>query len=213
VISYRNNTDIPLYCLSVSNNNFGFPNLNGSGIEFVNSYDDLTNIYNFSKNNYSVLIGGLPHYLKSWSIDYDTIIQDSPHEINTINDVISNIYENILKIEISQTETPAVLNFNEIEINENDIISKLSDNFIFLNAGEKYTDSYNLVGFQILGGSYNFGVNCDSLNSFVYTDPVWDKKQEKWIFKKTSLPPKVGDYNLYSGSFYSNNVSVKLTKQ
>ena len=80
--------------------------------------------------------------------------------------------------------------------------------FIFLKAGEIYTDSYNLIGFQMIKGSFMFYISIDSLTDYIYTTPIWDNNQSKYVETKTMLPKLVGEYKLYSGKFNTNKITI-----
>jgi hypothetical protein len=213
-ITYRNNTSIPLYFLKISRSSANLPPFANEGqINMADTLDIKKYLNAYSMNKYWVDISGTSYYSVLWDVSaYEENTQDV-RESNTINDVLADIYNFILRDTIREKTDSLVFEYNASDITENGISTRLRNNFVFLKVGEKFTDNFNLVGFQILGGDYSFMVRNDILSSFVYSNSFWDKDQEKWNYKKILLPSKVEGYSLYSGHFYSNDVSVRFPCQ
>jgi hypothetical protein len=214
VITYQNNCNYPVYFLKLSNSNFGFPRIViGGTAKMVDSSDDLNTLYDYSKYRYYVKFGENSYYNMNWDIISDSLKYEYVHEIDVINDVLADIYDYIIdkKYPTIKKDSLGLYDYPP-DIKENEIMNEFKDNFIFLDANESYKDSFNLIGFNIIGGSYCFSANTDSLNNFVYSNPSWDENQEKWIYKMIFLPSKVGKYNLYSGEISPNDVCIKLSK-
>ena len=89
----------------------------------------------------------------------------------------------------------------------NKVLTKYKNKFVFLKPGESYTDTYNLIGFKLLKGSFTFYVR-PHLPPYVYTAPIWDSHQSQYAERKVLLPQIVGGYTLYSGNFYSNKITI-----
>jgi hypothetical protein len=81
---------------------------------------------------------------------------------------------------------------------------------VFLNPNETYSDSFNLIGFQYLGGTFSFKILPNTNKNYVVAEPYWDKTLEKWVYPEIMLPLKVGEYELYQGQFMSNELTVKF---
>jgi len=96
------------------------------------------------------------------------------------------------------------------DISPNNILDTIKDRFVFLDPGEIYSESYNLIGFQLVGGNFTFTINKNSLKDYVYTEPIWDNNQSKYMEIKTELPIEVGNYKLYYGNFCSNEISLNF---
>ena len=184
------------------------------GETYIHNFGGVKKLDGFSDNKCNVFIGGPPFIPLGWEILSDTVSIEAAHTIDHINDVISNVYEYVLGNKIYENDdVPINTENNANDITEESIFTKLRDNFVFLKAGEKYTASYNLIGFQLVGGDYCFKSYTDSLSGFVYPDdPYWDKNQEKWEYNMTPLPAKVKEYKLFSGMVNTNNVSVRFKK-
>jgi hypothetical protein len=213
-ITYRNNTSTPLYFFKISRSPANFPLFAGEGqINMADTLDIKKYLNAYSTNKYKVDLSGTSFYSVLWDVSACEENTQDVRESNTINDVLSDIYNFILRDTILQKKDSLIFEYNAADITENGISTKLRDNFVFLKAGEKFTDNFNLVGFQILGGDYSFMVRNDILSSFVYSNSFWDIDKEKWEFKKVLLPSKVEGYNLYSGHFYSSDVNVRFPCQ
>lgn len=212
-ITYQNNSLNPLYFLKISSvAPDEFPSLGGD-LTYVHTYDDLNKLDEFSNNKYYVIIGGSPYTISDWEVFSDTADYHVEHTNSVVHNVLSSVYEYILNKKFYKNNKILITEeYNATDITEYGIFNKLRDDFVFLKAGEKHTDSYNLIGFQLVGGDYCFMVKPDSLSNFVYTDSFWDKNQAKWEYRMTPLPAKVKEYNLFSGMVITNNVSVRFTR-
>jgi len=81
---------------------------------------------------------------------------------------------------------------------EDEIYRKYSDEFVFLKRGETHIMKIDLIGFYLLGGSFEFIIN----DTFI-PDYIIGKNQQMII-----LPQFVKGYKLYEGTFLSNTVCV-----
>lgn len=209
LVTYRNNTNNPVYFVKKSKSNENPPLIYGGTTKYVKAISDLVKFENLQKSKYKVYIGLTSNFLNysdSWEIlKYPDDI-NIEHESLIINDVLSDFYNIINKSNKNNEPLPMIFYTNEIT--KKDIVTKLREKFVFLKAGEKYIDSFNLIGFQLLGGDYTFVLKNDSLANFIYTNSTWDTINEKWVFKKLNLPYKVGKYKLYSGTYCSNEVNI-----
>lgn len=202
-ITYRNNSDEALYFLKVSQSVNNFPEFVRSGT-LVNN--NPTQYGNYSNTQFLVNLGASPHYLNAWEVIPDTLDPKKEHEIPIINDDLANIYES-LSDNYSDSLNEVKTHYTVSDIIPELILDKFKDKFVFLRAGEIYTDTNNLVGFKLLKGCFTFYIS-PYLPTYVYTTPIWDKNQSKYIETKSVLPKLVGEYKLYSGNFNSNKISL-----
>lgn len=167
----------------------------------------------FINKSYRVVIDNYQAYSESWYIvnEADTCAEECVDDI--INDCISNIHEFIYhkkypgRFRLSEKHQ-----FTKDNLSEDSILIANRNYFVFLRPDETYTDTFNIVAFQLLKGSYTFEVGNNSIPDFVWDEFIWDDIQQKYIEQKVKLPNKVGEYHLYSGSFFSNSVTVDFSK-
>lgn len=214
-IIYRNNSEMPLYFLKVSQERKGLPQITRSSLpgQIVSNKSALK-YANYSGNSYIIELGTSYNYLDGWEILPDTLNSGLEHEIDIINDDLADIYEYIFNktsTEYTDINKERKLHFNKSEINPDGILKSINDHFVFLNPGEIYTESYNLLGFQLVRGSFTFIINQNDLKDYVFTEPIWDNNQAKYIETKAYLPEKVGKYKLFYGDFNSNETTIKFS--
>lgn len=217
IITYRNNSDTNLYFRKVSQGHYGLPFFIKSGLlqypicEYVNP--DIKkrpkNYGNYSANNYSVEIGDIT-FLQPWFVTNDNLKIVAEQEIDMINDNLADIYEFIYHEYYKEQADPLgndKTHYSVSDLLPEMILDKYKDKFVFLRPGEFFSDTYNLVGFQLLKACFTFCIN-PFLPEYVYTTPFWDNNQSKYIDIKTPLPKVVGDYKLYSGNFNTNKITI-----
>lgn len=205
VITYINNSDNAIYFLKVPKYfDFGISwstyNLN----QVIKKDNYFSKFKRHNDKKYSVVIS--PHFMNHyWEVLDDGVKFNEEHESSFLNEDLHNIYKKFYK-DYKIIENPFVFtaNNNSIIISEDNIETKLKEYFVFLKPGEKYVNSYDLTGFYILGGVYNFRLSTNQLNNFVETIFLSVEKG----YKKEVLPIKVRDYNLYSGEVKTNDVNV-----
>ena len=83
-------------------------------------------------------------------------------------------------------------------LSEDDVGAQYSDRFTFLKGGGIYEHEYSLVGFYILGGSYEF-IYDNSFSGYI-----------RGIHSLKFLPTLVNGHQLYVGDFLTNNVEIKF---
>ena len=129
---------------------------------------------------------------------------------NDINEDLHNIYKYLYKgYKVTEHPFVSATNENKIDITANNMLTKLRPYFIFLKPGENFTDSYDLTGFNILGGNFTFTLDFSIMDS-VETTSSWDESQKKWVYKKEPLPSEVNGYKLYLGDIKSNETSINF---
>lgn len=216
-ITYRNNSENNYYFLKISDNHKGCPIIGRGGLlnypveEYLHpNYLKRANKHlDYSRKTYSVIIGQDILFEKGWIIEDETDT-NKIKEIDFINDDLANIYEYLYKKQtnvISDSIEQVQLYYDKLRLTSDEIL-KNTDKFVFLKTGEYYTESYNLVGFELVKGSFIFYVDSDCLKDYVITGQSFDKG--KYIDIKTYLPKQVGKYKLYSGDFKTNKVIITL---
>ena len=208
-IKYRNNADKDVYFLKPTND---YPdilstilmNSNLSLSEKARNYGD------FSGEKYAVEIGfDISYYPSHWYLYRGFDNQDS--NATALNYDLSNIYWYLKdKTHLLNRDSSRSLEFVSSEINEQGILGKLKHKFIFLNKGETYTESFDLLGFHLVKGDFCFEIKIDNLPGFIYADPQWNDEKEMWIYPKIKLPKKVENYFLYDSKIHSNKVILEI---
>jgi hypothetical protein len=93
------------------------------------------------------------------------------------------------------------------DITEDSIMNNSIDKFVFLKSGETCVDKYNLIGFQITGGTFTFQL--DDTKSLDYVEVCkTEHTVNHYLIKQ--LPKKVGEYELFSGEFFTNQIRVQF---
>jgi hypothetical protein len=99
-----------------------------------------------------------------------------------------------------------------IDITQDTIMNNSIDKFVFLKPNETYVDKYNLIGFQITGGTFTFQLDDTRSLDYVETEPVY-KDDNKFVIDhrvKKQLPLKVGEYELFTDEFLTSKTVVQF---
>ncbi len=164
----------------------------------------------YTGKHYKVKIGE-SSFFKMWTVINDTsnIESEEEIEIDVTNSDLYYIYKYIYRENYKQMDSldKSKLYYTILDMVPEVILTKYNDKFVFLKPGESYTDTYNLIGFNLLKGSFTFYIR-PHLPPYVYTEPIWDSHQSRYIEGKALLPQTVGEYTLYSGNFYSNKITI-----
>ena len=219
--TYRNNCDSNYYFLKVVNNRDALPKVI-CAIMFYPSDEKESDCYETIKYNsktysnqiFNVKITGYHSYNSGlWRIFRDTIAAISTecaldgiyhcirydYNLENFRDYVHMLFER---------GQPVKYHFEPSDIVPENILGAVKDQFVFLKSGETYTDTYNLLGFQIVEGCYTFAIDQNIIESCVEAMTHSDPKLMKWTYQKIELPAHVGDYHRYSGSFNTNKVTV-----
>jgi hypothetical protein len=96
------------------------------------------------------------------------------------------------------------------DITKDTIMNNSTNKFVFLKPEETYVDKYNLIGFQITGGTFTFQLDDTKSLDYVETEPVYKDESKFGIthYLTKQLPLKVGEYELFTGEFLTNKVTV-----
>jgi len=114
---------------------------------------------------------------------------------------------NYLSEEVRNPDGSIKINFESSDLFPENILGSMKDEFVFLKSGETYTDTYHLIVFQIVEGCYTFFIYGDTIMNYVLKN-YYDSKLKKFVDEKLELPAVVGEYQLYSGGFNTNKITV-----
>ena len=224
-ITYRNNSDKSIYFKKISlPDRVGLPEtVHGTLLQYpysewlnpdwrmrAESSVEMSSF--FINENYKVRIGNFLSSLGVWYIvnEADTCVEC---ETDIINDNISDIHDYIYHTKYPERfKVSSNLPFVIDDLCEESILKANRNYFVFLKPDETYTDTFNLVAFQLVKGNYTFGIEENTIPDSVWSEFIWDDSQRKYIEQNIKLPEKVGEYQLYSGAFLTNRVTVDFSK-
>ena len=207
-VEYVNNSCKPIYFHKKSSNLDGFPVFNTlfmTGLDKRSFEEKAKKYYDYSGGKYNVIIDNRCFMFSGWELFDDTISIKESHTY-MINNDLNDIYMYFCsKKYLSQHKILYKRGYyiKSTDINNDSIIhkSEIKNQFVFLNPGESYVDTYNLIGFQMIGGNFTFKINDELLN---YT--CIGIEQDKKIF----FPKNINGFELYEGRLVSNEVNLKL---
>ena len=208
-IKYRNISEKSLYSLKVIEGIFNLPIIAPmfKWPDF-NKGKETFDRHNFSCFEYAVGFESDPFYYSAntWII----------HDFN-IYAILYGYYGYIFSFYYApddwENKVPQ-LEHNPANITQDTIMNESLEKFVFLKPGEKHEDRFNLIGFQLIGGTITFQlndtkskdyvkVNCDNMANEVAT-----AKDSFDLCTNKPLPLKVGEYELFTGNFLTNQVRV-----
>ena len=205
-ITYRNISDKPLYCLKVTDGVYDLPIIMVLlKLPLFNKGKKLLRSQKYYTFNYTVGFESNPFYYPglSWNIDDFNIhlVTDDYY-----NYIYSFYYPSV------EWENKVQLAHDPLNITQDTIKNESLNKFVFLKPGEKHVDKFNLIGFQMAGGTITFQLNNTKSRDFVKIDcenmssDETDNEYDLCVNKQ--LPLKVGEYELFTGNFLSNKVRV-----
>jgi hypothetical protein len=134
-----------------------------------------------------------------------------------ISSEISNIYGYIYYHYYSKTAGIDTACNRERHFYSSDFVDNAIQNcaqrkFVFLKPGETFVDAYNLIGFQITGGTFTFQLDDTKSLDYVKTVPVHKERNVNATvqYSTQKLPEKVGIYELFKGDFLTNKATVQF---
>lgn len=206
-LTYKNNTSDSLYFFKITDK-FYFTGATIYCFGSKKKISCLDDLQYHSKDKYKVIIGGTAFnsYPEIFDINAD---EHAEHEGNIINDEVQDIYTYILHDTVAKKsfyfeKTPIVPTKDNIK-------TQFKDYVIFLKPGESYVQSFDLTGFYIIGGSYEFILDKTKIDNFVEISSVWDERTKRWIYNKDYLPIIVNGYKLYSGEIKTNKLNISFS--
>jgi hypothetical protein len=227
-ITYRNNCDSNYYFLKVSNSKDSFPSFGCLITHYPsNEKPDCHQKINYNAKRYTnqILNVGITKYQRYqiygtyWSIYSDSFDTNASYPA-WVECALQDIHECIRNDNNLTAMWGPKWQFEPQDVLPENILDSVSDQFVFLKSGEIFTDTYNLVAFQIIEGCYTFVIDQEDIKNYVLSSetihadegyPVMNQKGEitiKTIWHELELPTVVGEYQLYSGTFNTNKVTV-----
>ena len=221
-ITYRNNCNEDYYFLKACYTRDNLPNFFCTILYYPSNENyDCHKVmqYNakmFENQSFNVIMGG-QYYSRFWEVYCDTIDVAKPHYPHDVNcslialnecirldnesDYLKMIKQGVIKDK-----------FEPSDVLPENILGSVKERFVFLKSGETNIDTYNLVSFQIVEGCYTFFIDQDDLKNYLTTQE-YDFNLKKLFNQKLELPAIVGEYQLYSGAFNTNKVTVCFGKR
>ena len=223
-ISYHNNCDTNYYFLKVSNNK---DNLLGFICTLLVGHDPLkkpdyhamvnylAKSYSNQHFNVSIRFPRSSYFGCAAEVYPDTIDISKARGSDAINCSLNAFSSyirykknpNYLSEEVRNPDGSFKRNFEPSDLLPENILGSMKDEYVFLKSGETYIDTYNLIAFQIIEGCYTFFVYGDTIMNYVSKN-YYDSKLKKFVDEELALPARVGEYQLYSGGFNTNKVTV-----
>jgi len=223
-ITYRNDCDKNYYFFKISPKNEDTPKLENCIIslhpmeippkkkkakqETLLNLNHYLNSVVYTNQKFNVIIGIEPSIDIGWYITGDTIGSYNKNA-DFIGCPLKYIYE-IINPGYNRDYESIYAEFVFSDMNLDSILFGFFNKlFVFLKAGETFTVSYNLLGFQMVEGCFTFMLDKNIIENFVTNFPKLDFPSiTSYNHKKIKLPPIVGEYQLYSGAFNTNKVTV-----
>jgi hypothetical protein len=254
-ITYRNVSNAPLYCLKITDNRVGLPEVGSFYTPHITyptekfPYYD----YNYHKRRYFVDFQSNSTFSIgfTWDVYNDTtdmeyrmieetlrrpIVDIVGHDVDgnplpsndfgrvigdmneplhdgialTLNGIYNYIYRHYypeMKDKIGKDGNEQLYHYST-DITKDTIMNNSINKFVFLKPGETYVDKYNLIGFQITGGTFTFQLDDTKSLDYVETGLVNEAKFGTARYLRKQLPLKVGEYELFTGEFLTNKVTV-----
>jgi len=213
-ITYHNNCTTNYYFLKLSKNRgetpwFRCAVLTNPPREKLNSEDIKKKLFDkYVNQNFNVTIGKEPAaYAYYWWLHNDSINMFEERLVNcNLESIYEYIYEKINPHYVNKRE-PFKHWFEPEDILPENISNFVKDQFVFLKAGESYTDTYNLIGFKLVEGCFTFILPKNTIENYILTTQ-YDLENEKYKYQELELPAVIGEYQLFSGAFNTNKVTV-----
>lgn len=216
-ITYRNLSNHSYYFLKASNNKSGLPELPflifPNGNVKSDSLGKIPRYNDYSDYNFKTKIGSSSTFSSGWFIEDIDLKEGTSGFISTnIADIYHSIRTQYFPEKSYKEDIQGALQLfhNPSDITQDTIMNNSADEFIYLKAGEKYTDTYNLIGFQLVGGNFTFELYHKSSLDHVCIGSSWNENEKRWIEILKQLPVKVGEYELYIGNFLTNTVCIQF---
>ena len=199
-ITYSNICDVNYYFFKVSPRSDGRPMVMCQAMVQYEDNDYLKRVKshgNYANQNFNVLIGGEPWYDTGWKISRDTTNYHRKRSLEYVECYLEEIYQYLYPDHLDKA-IEKYLNFVPNVAPENIISGSIKNLFVFLKPGETYIETYNLIGFKLVEGCFTFVIDQDRIEDYIIFSPHDTLK----------LPAIIGEYQLYSGSFNTNKVTV-----
>ena len=204
-ITYRNNCDTSYYFFKVSPRSDSSAMLSCWGSIHYDGDNDYLKSARFcseyTDQKFNVIMGWEDSYDTGWLVFSDTVDYPEQFSMENIHCSLQLIYDYIYFGKYRACKSPAY--FVPSDITTGNIISNdfVKNQFVFLKPNETHIDTYNLVVYKTLGACFTFLIEKDIVEKYVMIEYGKDKQ-------KMELPTIVGEYQLYSGAFNTNKVTV-----
>ena len=206
-ITYRNNCNTNYYFFKVSPNRdigMSFADM----IQYYEPIDDKeiakTSCGKGTIENYNVIIGRVPWYKVGWEAFNDTTDYKNRFFSESINYWLNNIYTYFYQpIDYTDYEKLLPLAFEPSSVTPENILDIFNHQFVFVKSGETHIDTYNLIGFKLVEGCFTFLTAQNEIKNYVLGPGI-----DGLGYLEIELPEVVGEYQLYSGAFNTNKVTV-----
>ena len=197
-IRYRNMSNTNYYFLKISDDRNGLPRI-GCDISIHPSFSNFDEYMhwktdylerakehgNYAYRNFYVSVGGFFSYNRGWEVYSDAVYyslfsdEEQESEDCIINCNLRDIYEymyhgNSLKYEIE------IMSFSSTDLTPENILGAVKDQFVFLEPGEIYVDTYDLSGFKLVEGCFTFVINQPTFMDSVLVESIWDDTLSEW---------------------------------
>jgi hypothetical protein len=212
-ITYRNNCDTNYYFFKVSSKREGEPMMIyiASLHPFNKSIDyqqrAKVSCGRYTNENFNVIMGRTPRYNAYWEAFRDTADYHNKHYGEFVNSWLNNIYEYIYPIDYTDYEKLLPFDFKPSDITPENILGFFNNQFVFLKSGETHIDTYNLIGFKLVEGCFTFIIDQKEIKDYILAHD-YDSVNDITSLPEVELPAVVGEYQLFSGAFNKNKVTV-----
>ena len=213
-IIYRNNCETNYYFFKVSPRKDSMLSLVTCTVLFQhhNPIDYLaraTHYRNYANQNFNVIMGHNPWYNAGWEVHSDPVGYHEDYSSVSISCDLQNIYDYIYLINYNNYEIPRDYLIAPLDVITPEQITSdfVKNQFVFLKHGEIHIDTYNLIGFKLVEGCFTFLIAKDEIENHVIGIQT-DSISSQIMYPKLELPAIVGEYQLYSGAFNTNKVTV-----
>ena len=230
-IVYRNLSNSDIYFRSIVDDDVFPPTTLAALINTeMDLSNQLINLPNYSDQKYNIYICPSKTFGSCWEVLSENINPVKEHMLDIINNDLHNIYAALQlqqyldekglatqlsciryheKEEISfndarkliPNQVPSQFHFPDQSLTENKI-QEYSEKFIFLKKDETHTQELNLIGFYLLGGTYQFSFTKKKMPTYVLSKSG----------KQLVLPKHVEKYHLYDEEFLTNSISIELKR-
>jgi hypothetical protein len=204
-ITYRNNCNTNYYFFKVSPRKDESTMVMCLALRQYEDHDYLKRAkshLNYTEQHFNVIMGGEPWYNAGWKICNDAVDYHKEYSFESIECCLKEIYDYIYLKNYSDYEIKMPYYFVPSDITPENILGSIINNqFVFLKPGEIHVDTYNLIGFKLVEGCFTFIIDQEEIRNYV------ESPQLNGV-QKIKLPSVVGEYQLYSGAFNTNKVTV-----
>ena len=210
-ITYRNNCDTNYYLLKISDNSDKLPLVICAVLthpETPVTYREAAEKYrNYAKENFNVCIRGAFGWPSNWFILSDSLDYSLPLVGCDLRDIYKYMFYENSNGRYGAPEGRFDLYLDLSHISIDSILGFAKDRFVFLKSGEAFVDTYNLIGFKMVEGCFTFLIDQEEIYNYV-SKSRYDIEQKKFVQQEFELPKIAGEYQLYSGGFNTNKVTV-----